>query len=159
MPHGLDTDKQVFFYEQEFYCLSSFSAFPVTYCGRIFNTAEHAYHAEKFDILHMKDWLSTQYMSAHDAFRYAQAHKQIYRPDWYDIRVARMRDVQWHKFLQHMYVRKKLRETLGRELIENSWRDDFWGSGPNGDGKNMLGKNWMEIREYAEQQNLWEVPL
>jgi hypothetical protein len=31
-------------------------------------------------------------------------------------------------------------------LIENSWRDDFWGWGPNRDGKNQLGKLWMEIR-------------
>jgi predicted NAD-dependent protein-ADP-ribosyltransferase YbiA (DUF1768 family) len=24
--------------------------------------------------------------------------------------------------------------------------DDFWGWGPNRDGKNMLGRLWMEIR-------------
>jgi hypothetical protein len=33
-----------------------------------------------------------------------------------------------------------------RELIEDSWRDDFWGWGPHRNGKNMLGKLWMEIR-------------
>jgi predicted NAD-dependent protein-ADP-ribosyltransferase YbiA (DUF1768 family) len=32
-------------------------------------------------------------------------------------------------------------------LIEDSWRDDFWGWGENKDGKNMLGKLWMEVRE------------
>lgn len=36
--------------------------------------------------------------------------------------------------------------TGDRELIEDSWRDDFWGWGPNRDGKNMLGKLWMEVR-------------
>ena len=33
-----------------------------------------------------------------------------------------------------------------RELIEDSWRDGFWGWGENRDGKNMLGKLWMEVR-------------
>ena len=36
--------------------------------------------------------------------------------------------------------------TGDRTLIENSWRDDFWGWGPNRDGQNMLGKLWMEVR-------------
>ncbi|WP_411543268.1 NADAR domain-containing protein, partial [Escherichia coli] len=45
---------------------------------------------------------------------------------------------------QHEYVRRKLLATGNRCLIENSWRDDFWGWGPNRDGKNMLGTLWMK---------------
>lgn len=44
------------------------------------------------------------------------------------------------------YVRRKLLATGDRELVEDSWRDDFWGWGPNRDGQNMLGKLWMEVR-------------
>ncbi len=47
---------------------------------------------------------------------------------------------------QHEYVRRKLLETGDRQLVEGSWRDDFWGIGPNKDGQNMLGKLWMGIR-------------
>jgi ribA/ribD-fused uncharacterized protein len=48
---------------------------------------------------------------------------------------------------QHEYVRRKLLATGERELIEDSWRDSFWGWGPTKDGQNMLGRLWMEIRE------------
>ena len=44
----LDTDTQVFFYEQDFYVLSNFSSFRVKWAGISFDTAEHAYHFEKF---------------------------------------------------------------------------------------------------------------
>jgi predicted NAD-dependent protein-ADP-ribosyltransferase YbiA (DUF1768 family) len=43
-----DTDKQVFFYEQDFYVLSNFSAFQVRWMGIDFATSEHVYHWEKF---------------------------------------------------------------------------------------------------------------
>lgn len=32
------------------------------------------------------------------------------------------------------------------EAIAYSWRDSFWGWGPNRDGRNMLGRLWMELR-------------
>ena len=46
--HGLDTEHEVFFYEQEFYVLSNFSAFSLMWQGHRFPTSEHAYHWEKF---------------------------------------------------------------------------------------------------------------
>ncbi len=58
-----------------------------------------------------------------------------------------MHSILLAKVDQHEYVRRKLLATGNRELIEDSWRDDFWGWGPNKDGQNMLGKLWMEIRE------------
>ena len=50
------------------------------------------------------------------------------------------------KTTQHPYVKKKLLETGDREIIEDSWRDDFWGWGPNKNGRNELGKLWMKLR-------------
>ena len=57
-----------------------------------------------------------------------------------------MLDILRAKASQHEYVRRKLLATGDRELIEDSWRDDFWGWGANRDGLNMLGKLWMEVR-------------
>jgi predicted NAD-dependent protein-ADP-ribosyltransferase YbiA (DUF1768 family) len=48
MNHKLDTDTQVFFYEQEFYVLSNFSAFNLRFGGITFPTSEHCYHWHKF---------------------------------------------------------------------------------------------------------------
>jgi predicted NAD-dependent protein-ADP-ribosyltransferase YbiA (DUF1768 family) len=58
-----------------------------------------------------------------------------------------MRHILRLKVAQHEYVKRKLLETGNRRLIEDSWRDDYWGWGPNKDGQNVLGKLWMELRE------------
>ena len=50
-------------------------------------------------------------------------------------------------------MRRKLLATGDRTLIENSWRDDFWGWGPNRDGQNMLGRLWMEVRAELREED------
>ncbi len=150
MNHGLDTDSQVFFYEQDFYVLSNFSAFRLYWMGCDFDTSEHAYHWSKFDARGdiggpIRDCIK-QARSAHDAFKLAERNRDLRRHDWDDVKVDIMRGILRAKVDQHEYVRRKLLATGDRELIENSWRDDFWGWGPNRDGRNQLGKLWMEIR-------------
>jgi ribA/ribD-fused uncharacterized protein len=148
--HGLDTDGRVCFYEQDFYVLSNFSAFALEWRGLLFMTSEAAYHWEKFpgdEAPHpgiRRDILSAR--SAHDAFKLAESARAVRRPDWERVRVDVMRDVLRAKVAQHEYVRRKLLATGERELVENSWRDAFWGWGPNRDGQNVLGRLWMEIR-------------
>lgn len=156
---GLDTDTRVRFYEHDFYVLSNFSAFRLLWRGRDFDTSEAAYHWERFaigqegnrspafgsmaaDIADKVRFAS----SAHEAFKIAQEHKSLQRPDWDAVKVGIMRDILIAKANQHEYVRRKLLATGDRELVEDSWRDDFWGWGPNQDGQNQLGKLWMEVR-------------
>lgn len=149
--HGLDTPERVCFYEQEFYVLSNFSAFSINWKGRRFPTSEHAYHWEKFPQgtrdgeLFVRDVI-VDAESAHAAFKMAEGWRQLRRPDWDEIKVEVMREILRAKAMQHEYVRRKLLATGDRELVENSWRDDFWGWGPNRNGQNMLGKLWMEVR-------------
>jgi ribA/ribD-fused uncharacterized protein len=145
-----DTDTQVFFYEQDFYVLSNFSAFTLHWRGFRFDTSEAAYHFEKFpspNDLHRK--LREEILtapSAHEAFKIAERNKEHRRSDWDDMKVGLMRGILRAKAAQHEYVCRKLLATGDRELIEDSWRDDFWGWGPNRDGQNMLGRLWMEVR-------------
>jgi ribA/ribD-fused uncharacterized protein len=146
-PLKLDTDSQVFFYEQDHYYLSNFSAFKVWFEGHHFDTSEQAYHFLRFPEPHGKHRHAILFAeSAHDAFRYAQDHKSEQRADWDAIKLDVMRNVLRAKATQHEYVRRKLLQTGDRELVENSWRDPYWGWGPNRDGLNMLGKLWMEVR-------------
>lgn len=146
--HKLDTDKQVFFYEQEFYVLSNFSAFNLFWSGHKFDTAEHAYHWEKF-CLHAPDVakLVLEATSAHDAFRLGQTFKALRRPDWDEVKAPLMLDILRAKARQHPYVLRKLLQTGDRELVEDSWRDDYWGWGEHRNGRNMLGKLWMQVRD------------
>lgn len=150
--HGLDTPDRVRFYEHDFYVFSNFSAFSIKWQGRRFATSEHAYHWEKFapgtrdeDGLFVRDRIIEAY-SAHDAFKLAEGWKPLRRPDWDVVKVGIMRAILHTKALQHPYVLRKLLATGNRELVEDSWRDPFWGWGPNRDGQNMLGKLWMEVR-------------
>lgn len=151
----LDTDSRVFFYEQDHYYLSNFSAFRLTLLvddgsgGEVrctFDTSEAAYHWFKFPHLPEVQAFIRAAESAHDAFKLAERYRDRRRPDWDAIKVEVMREILRAKVEQHEYVRRKLLQSAGRELIENSWRDDFWGWGPNRDGQNTLGKLWMEVR-------------
>lgn len=151
--HGLDTESEVFFHEQDFYVLSNFSAFSIRWCGHRFPTSGHAYQWEKFAPgtrnetgAYVRDRIREAW-SAHDAFKLAEGWKRLRYPDWEDRRLDVMRGILRAKVTQHKYVRRKLLETGDRKLIENSWRDDFWGWGANRDGQNMLGRLWMEVRD------------
>ncbi|TIM05746.1 NADAR family protein [Mesorhizobium sp.] len=146
--HGLDTPERVCFYEQDFYVLSNFSSFTLKWKDLRFDTSEAAYHWEKFDgtgQLGIQEWI-WKAPSAHEAFKIAERNKHLRRPDWDDVKIDVMRRILFGKADQHEYVKRKLLATGDRELVENSWRDDFWGWGPNRDGKNVLGRLWMEVR-------------
>jgi ribA/ribD-fused uncharacterized protein len=150
MNHKLDTDTQVFFYEQDFYVLSNFSAFTLVWKGLRFDTSEAAYHWEKFPgisdaMVGIRDAIRTC-SSAHAAFKLAEEFKYLRRADWDAVKISIMKDILRAKVDQHEYVRRKLLDTGDRELIEDSWRDSFWGWGEDGKGQNQLGKLWMEIR-------------
>lgn len=141
-----DTERQVFFYEQDFYVLSNFSAFTLLWGGIRYDTSEAAYHIEKFpDRPDIRNAIRNA-PSAHEAFKVAERNKAHRRQDWDAVKVDVMRAILRTKVDQHEYVRRKLLATGDRELIEDSWRDDFWGWGPNRNGQNMLGKLWMEVR-------------
>ncbi len=144
--HGLDTKKRIFFYEQEFYVLSNFSSFVVEWRGDFYPTAEHAYHSEKFHDEKLKEQIRLA-RSAHDSSKLAHANRDKYRNDWDLIKISVMKKILQAKAMQHPYVMKKLLESGDRELIENSWRDSFWGWGAKKNGHNNLGKLWMELRE------------
>lgn len=157
--HGLDTPERVRFYEHDFYILSNFSAFRLIWRGRDFDTSEAAYHWERFATGQDANCGPVQgayaakiadqirfARSAHEAFKLAQDNKSLQRPDWDTVKVKVMSDILYAKAGQHEYVRRKLLASGDRELVEDSWRDTFWGWGENGDGQNMLGKLWMGVR-------------
>lgn len=108
-------------------------------------TSEHVYHSERFDDEKMKQ-VVYESKSAHDAMKYAYANKDKQRKNWDTEKVGVMKHILHAKVAQHPYVKKKLLETGTRELVEDSWRDDFWGWGPQKNGRNQLGKLWMEVR-------------
>jgi ribA/ribD-fused uncharacterized protein len=136
----------VFFYEHEFYVFSNFSSFMLEWKGKLWPTSEHAYHSEKFEDESMKEEIRNA-RSAHAALKYAEANKDKRKENWDEIKLQVMKEILHAKVEQHPYVLKKLLESGDRELIEDSWRDSYWGWGPDKDGENHLGKLWMEVRK------------
>lgn len=145
MMHGADTDKQIFFYEHEFYVFSNFSSFAIEWKNKLYMTSEHVYHSEKFEDDGLKEQIRNC-RSAHEALKLAEVNKDKCRNNWDEIRLQVMKEILRAKVQQHPYVKKKLIESGDKELVEDSWRDSYWGWGPNKDGENHLGKLWMEVR-------------
>ena len=67
--------------------------------------------------------------------------------NWDVVKDGVMRTVVYHKFSQSATLRQLLISTGDSYLYENSPYDSYWGVGRNGNGKNMLGKILMEVRE------------
>lgn len=66
--------------------------------------------------------------------------------NWDKHKIVCMRVVLEDKFSQSFYLRKKLRLTYPHRLVHLASWDDFWGTGKNGKGKNMLGILLMALR-------------
>ena len=116
-------------------------------------TSEHVYQSEKFEDGFLQEEIRME-RSAHTAFTRAQElRKDHIRSDWDAVKVSVMKEILHHKVTQHSFVRDTLMSTEERDIIEDSPVDAFWGWGPNKDGKNMLGKLWMEVREEVRKSN------
>ena len=111
-------------------------------------TSEHAYHSEKFYDHAPELFEALKGMkSAHDSFIFAHEHKHERRPDWSEVKRDIMKQICREKLRQHAYIQNKLIDTLDLTLVEDSPVDDYWGWGADKQGRNELGKIWMELRE------------
>jgi hypothetical protein len=140
--------KIIGFYEREFYCFSNFSSFAVVWQGRRWQTSEHAYQAAHFfdsapELI--EEIFSAN--SAHEAKKIVERNKDKVPAEFYNKNIALMEDICLHKLQQNPYVKKKLLQTEDKMIVEDSPVDDFWGWGPNRDGRNELGKIWMRLRD------------
>ena len=123
--------------------LSNFEYALIVYEGISYPTNEHAFQATKtldFDKRREIAKLSTP----RDAKRAGRLLEL--RPDWEEVKLGIMFDINSRKFWFHEHLKEKLLLTGDAELIEgNSWGDTFWGV-CNGIGRNELGKILMKIR-------------
>lgn len=138
----------IYFYPPEYYVFDNFSSFQIEYKGKIYPTSEHAFQSVQF-INSNPELAETirNAKSAHDAQKLAEENKDRRDSNWENIKLDVMKEILHCKAKQHTYVMKKLLQSGDREIVEDSWRDDYWGWGENRDGKNMLGKLWMEVRK------------
>ena len=68
------------------------------------------------------------------------------RTDWYERREEFMTIVINSKLNQHEDFKENLKNSFLRKIIHHTQKDKFWGDGPDGSGKNILGKILMKCR-------------
>jgi ribA/ribD-fused uncharacterized protein len=141
-------DDKVLFFGGPWACFSNFYASQVYLWGILWPTSEHAYHAAKFLDRRISDEIRFA-RGPYEALLIAKANKDKIRPQWNEeTRLAVMEEIVVAKAQQHPYIMRKLIETGQRLIIEDSPDDSFWGRGPDGNGRNELGKIWMKVRSY-----------
>lgn len=146
-------DIEIRFYrsnEKPYGAFSNLFKSPITFEGKIYPTAEHAYQAGKAQKPKVRDWI----LAAPSPALAAMAAHGLYTwdvvPNWNEIKFDRMRRVLAAKFTQHPHLKKLLVETGDKRLIEagttNNAVNRLWGE-VNGVGQNMLGVMLMELRQ------------
>ena len=127
----------------KYFFLSNFYECPVEVDGTTYANSEAAFHAYKRpDCKHMFTTLSPKH-----AKHLGRAVEL--RSDWEQVKDDIMRKVVCAKFTQNEDLKQMLLET-GDAILEegNTWHDKYWGvDSVTREGKNMLGKILMEIRD------------
>lgn len=129
--------------------LSNFAPCRIFFEGEWYESVEHAYQASKsFDLAYRERVRKASVVEAKRMGKTSVLKAAgLLRHDWCDeVMLSIMEALLRQKFSQVFFF-KKLKETVGRELIEgNWWGDTFWGF-CRGKGFNHLGKIIMKIRD------------
>ena len=164
----LPEDERFLFYSSKGWILSNFAAVVVSYDGRLWPTAEHAYQAAKFNGGYHDSYEGRIYYNIYQApdplaaKRIAQEEKlaQYIRPDWEDIKLQVMLDIKRAQVKTSPNLMSAIIEfsKCGKVwLVEDSSKDAFWGRGEDWCGQNMLGIIYMIIYQEYESGGFSEL--
>lgn len=129
---------------------SNFSRHPIWLDGQQWATTEHYFQAQKY--INTPRYLEIlKAETPRMAADLGRDRSVPLRQDWESVKDDVMRKCVLKKFQVYADLRKLLLETGDEEIIEDSPYDSYWGRGPDGTGKNMLGKILVETREYLKE--------
>ena len=141
-------------FDMKYAFLSNFYWNDVEYEGITYPTNEHMFQA-------MKTLDTDERRAIARCLTPGQAkrmgRKVALRPDWEDVKIAAMKECLYQKFADDQLA-DWLLETGNQDLVEgNYWHDQFWGvcyceKCANVEGKNMLGRLLMEIRDELREE-------
>lgn len=133
------------YYETSFFVFSNFSSHAVVYKNILYPTAEHAYHASKFDDEKIKNEILNA-KSPLEAYKIGKLNKSKRISNWDEIKINVLYEIIKEKVNQHIEVKEALLSTGNNEIVEVNPNDSFWGNGKDGKGENQMGKILMRIR-------------
>jgi len=126
--------------------LSNFYGSPFTLNGKTYPTVEHFFQCKKFPgdpVLQEKIRLAKTPVGAKRAGRTKSEH---FRLDWEEVKETVMLEGLRAKFTQNPQVAELLLSTGTAALYEKMPRDSYWGTGPNGCGRNRMGRLLEQVR-------------
>ena len=132
--------------------LSNFHWSPFLLEGKTWPTVEHYFQAQKFPADPVLQEKVRAAKTALGAKRLGRTKTAAFRDDWETIKDEVMYTGIKAKFQQNPVLATLLLETGTAWLIEKAPRDSYWGSGPNGCGKNKTGHIIMRIRQDLASQ-------
>lgn len=136
--------------------LSNYYECKVCFDGRVFGSAEAAYHSMKFT----EPAIRNKFVGLTPDQSKELARSMPIRSDWEQVKFEVMFAVLKAKFSRNILCRKSLMQTYNCILIENTtgWHDKVWGKCfcpvCKGEGANNLGIMLMKIREMIKEGNL-----
>jgi len=129
--------------------LSNFYMHPITFQGVTYLTSEHAYQALKFTDPSIRQKIINSNTPG-KAKRLSRKYSKYVRPDWIDISLQIMYDLNKIKF-SDTELAERLSQ-IDEPIVEgNSWGDTFWGVDiESGKGENHLGRILERIKKENE---------
>lgn len=137
-----------FISQQDYDWMSNFYRAPFMHEGFAWHTVEHAFQAAKVNF--EGQWAKRIRLAATPGEAKRLGRKCPLRKDWEDVKVDVMRSLVQEKLKAHPELQDKLLATGTVRLEEDAHWDRFWGTGktgPGGNGKNMMGKILMDLRD------------
>ena len=139
--------KVILSFDGKYRFLSNFYVADITYGGKIYSSAEHAYQAAKTSDEKQQELIRSA-ASPGGAKRLGRWANLI--PEWEEVKYDVMWNVLWNKFHKSQ-LEIPLLDTGDAILIEgNHWHDNTWGvchCDKCGVGENHLGRLLMKLRE------------
>ncbi len=135
--------KEIKGFRGQYNFLSNFSSYKVTYKGITYNNNESAFQAQKTE----DDNVKKEFVSLPPVKAKSKGRRVKLRSDWEKVKDNIMYEIVLAKFQQNEDIKQILLATGDAYLEEtNTWKDKYWGV-CNGEGKNMLGKILMRVRQ------------
>jgi len=134
--------------------------FPLKINGHEIKTSEALYQSCKYPFNPEVQREICLVKSPMTAKMIGRTHSRKMRTDWNEVKVKIMKWCLKIKIAQHFITfGEALIQTNGKNIVENSSKDNFWGAIPNEDktefiGINALGRLLMELREDINTNNV-----
>lgn len=125
---------------------------PIEVDGVVWKSSEALFQALRFPHNPELQEAIRNESNAYTAKLLAHEHKSETRADWNEVNEQAMAWVVTLKKDQSALFRSDLESTTGRDIVELSVKDEFWGAKPKGDqlvGRDVLGNILTQLRDGA----------